>query len=132
MVKGLPRLWIVFRIDNGYIVTAYTSIVAFNDVNGWVAAPSGSCWLNNLENDKGVLSTTKALNTVHPEQTHFDFGGYGPSYGGGFDFAMSLYTLECGTNMYSYAGLTSDQLMGPNPSKIVRKVTEIEAYQIDP
>jgi hypothetical protein len=127
--NGQAPLWIVIKSNTGFIATAYTS-VAFNRTNGFVSAASGSCWLNNLEDNNGRLSTLKALNTTHPQYSIYDNANYGPTFGAGADLHIPD---KCNSNKgytttpYSYAGLKNTTLFGNADNWTV---TDMEIYLI--
>lgn len=80
---GIAGIWVVIKANTGYIATAYSS-VAFNSTNNYVAATSGTCWLNNLDNTSSVFSS-QWYNTLNPQWSLYDVSVHGPSFGGGND-----------------------------------------------
>jgi cytoskeletal protein CcmA (bactofilin family) len=120
--------FLVFKSDGGYIATAYVNI-SWDVSNNYKTATSGTCWLNNLENPSGTISTTKALNSAAPQYTIYCNNSYGPTFGGGHDL-MTVSTINASggyTNPHSYSGFTNATLFG---SYSAWKITEIEVYKV--
>lgn len=104
---NIAPLFIVYKSTKNYIATGYCSVALKSVVNDYVSAQSGSCWLNNLEDNVGVIRTTKFLNTVHPQYSIVDATSHGPTFGGGHDLYMSNRMNAVNvhyTTAHSYAG----------------------------
>jgi hypothetical protein len=126
--NGKAPLWFVIKANTGFIATVYVT-VAFTSANNYVTAPSGSSWLNNLEDNGGNIRTSKALNTTYPQYTIYDGEGYGPTFGGGHDLHIPN---DCNkntgyTNIHSYAGFGNTTLFGNYSSWTV---AEMEIYSV--
>jgi hypothetical protein len=121
----------VFKSTAGYIVTAFVN-VSWDTSGGYKAATSGTCWLNNLENSSGTISTTQYLNTGSPEYTIFCSTGYGPTFGHGHD--LKIIDPINGGGGYTYtpyayvgSGLTNTLLFGTYSSWVL---SDIEVYKV--
>lgn len=127
MCAGKAGLWIVMKANTGYIATAYTS-VPFTTINqGYKPASAGSNWLNNLQNNTGTISTTKAYNTASPQHSIYDHNDH-LMFGGGHDLYIPTKMTDGGyTNPHSYAGFTNKTMFG---SYSGWRITEIEAYHV--
>jgi hypothetical protein len=120
-------IFVIIKSTSGYIGTVYSSI-PFTSAQQWKSATSGTCWLNNLENSSGTLSSTKSLNT-DTRYSLFDYGPYGPTFGGGHDLhvADNCQTANsCYCNPHSYAGFNHSTMFGSNRWA----VSEIEVYKV--
>jgi hypothetical protein len=132
---GIANIWIVIRVATNYIVTAFSS-VAFNSTNNYVSAPSGTCWLNNLDNTSSV-SSSQWYNTLNPQWSIYGGIDYGPTFGGGHDLyipnnfntnSSSTYTpfsYNVGGGGVANASQTSF-LFGASSSTVL----ELEVYRI--
>jgi hypothetical protein len=138
LCKGQSPLFFVIQSTTGYIGTVYAPVTLTVPSSGfqWLAAPSGSAWLNNLENSGGTLSTTKAFNDIVPSQTLFDsadhsaqgFWGY---YGGG-DLRVNMSgnagdaSKLINTTDGSSAGFSMTTMFGSSPASLL----DIEIYKV--
>ena len=126
--NGQSPIFVVIKSTSGYIGTVYTS-VPFRSAYTWVYAAPGTAWLNNLESSSGVLSTMKAFNTAHPQNTMLDYPNYGPTFGAGHDLYVHndcQIANSCSCNPGSYVGFTSSTMFGSR----FWAVSEMEVYLV--
>ena len=127
---GFSGIWVVMKSTTSYIATAYSSVAFDQYAGGGIAATAGTCWLNNLQNPSGTVSSSRFYNTFHPEWSIFGLTDRIP-FGGGRDLLLyspfdTASTSSCFPYTYT-GGYAATTLFGMSSGFLM---AEIEVYSI--